>query len=46
VPAGGEVDRHHVRHHPDIGVGNGGLDQRILHRPAGGVVDMDDAAVL
>ena len=29
----------------DVGIGRGRLLQRLLHRPAGGVVDMDDAAV-
>ena len=29
----------------DVGMRGGGLLQRLLHRPAGGVVDMDDAAM-
>ena len=45
VPAGGEVDRDHVRDHGDIGMCGGGILQRLLHGPAGGVVDMHDAAV-
>ena len=45
MAAGDEVDRDHVGDQGDVGMGGGGLLQRLLHRPAGGVVDMDDAAV-
>ena len=45
VAAGDEVDRHHVGDDADIGMRGRRFLQRLLHRPAGGVVDMDDAAV-
>ena len=45
VAAGDQVDRHHVGDERDVGVGGGGLLQRLLDRPAGGIGDMDDAAV-
>src|SRR3546814_7438101 len=39
------VDRDHVRHEVDVRMRGGGRFQRLLHRHAGGVVDMDDAAM-
>src|SRR6185436_7307318 len=45
MPAGDEVDRHHVGDEGDVGVCLGGALERLLDRPAGCVVDMDDAAV-
>ena len=42
---GDQVDRDHVGHQHDVRVGGGGFFERLLHRPAGGIVDMDDAAV-
>jgi glycine/D-amino acid oxidase-like deaminating enzyme len=45
VPAGDEVDRHHVGDEVDIGVGVGRAFERLLHRPAGRVIDVDDTAV-
>ena len=41
----GEVDRDLVRHQRDVGVRVRRLEQRVLHRPAGRVGDVDDAAV-
>ncbi len=40
-----EVDGNHVLAQRDVGVRTRRLQQRGLHRPAGGVVDVDDAAV-
>lgn len=45
VMPGDEVDAALPRQQDDVGMGFGGLEQRLLHRPAGGVVHMDDAAV-
>src|SRR3546814_15466054 len=45
MPAGDEVDRDPVRHEADVRMRGGGRFQRLLHRHAGGVVDMDDAAM-
>jgi hypothetical protein len=54
APAGGkallmaahdQVHRHHVGHQPDVGIGARGGFQRLLHRPAGRIIHMDDAAV-
>src|SRR3546814_2809682 len=45
MPAGDEVDRDHVRHEVDVRMRGGGRFQRLLHRHAGGVVDMDAAAM-
>ena len=45
VPAGGQVDRDLIGDERDVGMCLGGALQRLLHRPAGGVGDMDDAAV-
>ena len=42
---GDEVDRDHVGDQGDIGVRDSGIFERLLDRPAGGVGDMDDAAV-
>jgi hypothetical protein len=45
VPPGGEVDRDLVGDQRDVGVRFGGSLQRLLHRPAGRVGDMDDPAM-
>ena len=42
---GDQVDRHHAGDQRDVGMRHRRLLQRLLHRPAGGIVDMDDAAV-
>lgn len=45
MAGGDEVDGDHVLHQGDVGIGARGFQQRDLHRMAGRVVDMDDAAV-
>ncbi len=45
MTASDQVNRDHVRNERDVGVRDGGLLKRLLDRPAGGVRDMDDAAV-
>ncbi len=45
MTAGGEVDRDHVGNESDVGMRFGRALQRLLHRPAGRVGDMDDATV-
>ena len=40
-----QVDRHHMRPERDIRVRRSGILQRLLHRPAGRVIDMDDPPV-
>ena len=45
VAAGDEVDRDPVGQDLDIGIGEHRFLERLLDRPAGGVGDMDDAAV-
>ncbi len=45
MAAGDEIDRRHVAREMAVGVGLGRLQQRLLHRPAGRVVDMHDAAM-
>ncbi len=42
---GDKVDRDHILHQGDVGIGARGLEQGDLDGVAGGVVDMDDAAV-
>src|SRR3546814_16006398 len=44
MPAGDEVDRDHVRHEVAVRMRGGCRFTRLLHRHAGGVVDMDAAA--
>jgi hypothetical protein len=45
VPRRGEVDRDLIGHQRDVGVRGRGAQQRLLHRPAGRVGDMNDPAV-
>ncbi len=45
VALGDEVDDRVAGRQRDVGVGGGGAGERVLHRPAGGVVDMGDAAM-
>ena len=45
VARGGQVDNDLVGNERDVGVRGGSLEQRLLHRPAGGIGDVDDAAV-
>ena len=40
-----QINRRHVRHQSDVGMRLRRLDQRLRNRPAGGIIDMDDAAV-
>ena len=42
MPTDYEVNRDHIRHQRDVGMRLCGGFQRLLHRPAGGVVDMHD----
>jgi hypothetical protein len=45
VPVGHEIYGDHVRTQGDVGMGFGRGDQRLLHGPAGCIVDVDDAAM-
>ncbi len=45
MPPGDEIDAGAIGHQRDIGAFFGGFEQRSLHRPAGRVIDMDDAAM-
>src|SRR5690606_36186480 len=45
VAPGDQVDAGLAGHEADVGMRLGRLEQRFLHRPAGRVVDVDDAAV-
>ena len=45
VPTGDEIDARTPGQQRDVGMGFGGLQQRLLNRPAGGVIDVNNAAV-